>query len=60
MSPHDVPRGQWAQSGQRLRAPTFIDQLQTALQSEGGSGRTILAVLLIKNRASGRPDAQFL
>jgi hypothetical protein len=36
---------------------SFIDQLQTALQIEGDLVRQILDVLLIKNRASGRPDA---
>jgi hypothetical protein len=34
----------------------FTDQLQTALEIEGGLARKILDVLLIKNRASGRPD----
>jgi hypothetical protein len=38
------------------RESTFIDQLQTALQIEGTLARKILDVLLIKNRASGRPD----
>jgi hypothetical protein len=38
------------------RESTFIDQLQAALRIEYALGRKILDVLLIKNRASGRPD----
>ncbi|MBI3046694.1 MAG: hypothetical protein HYY76_00130 [Acidobacteria bacterium] len=38
------------------RENTFIDQLQSALQVEADLARKITEVLLIKNRASGRPD----
>ena len=38
------------------RENTLIDQLQHALQIEGDLARKIVEVLLIKNRASGRPD----
>ena len=35
---------------------SFIDHLQGALQIDGELSRKIVDVLLIKNRASGRPD----
>ena len=35
---------------------TFIDHLQAALHIDGRLARKILDVLVIKNRASGRPD----
>jgi hypothetical protein len=38
------------------RESAFIDQLQAALQIEHILARKVLDVLLIKNRASGRPD----
>jgi hypothetical protein len=38
------------------RESTFIDQLRAALRLDGEAARTILDVLLVKNRASGRPD----
>jgi hypothetical protein len=38
------------------RESTLIDQLQRALQIEGALARKIVDVLLIKNRAGGRPD----
>ena len=39
------------------RENTLIDQLQRALRIDGDVARKIIEVLLIKNRASGRPDA---
>jgi tellurite resistance protein len=38
------------------RENTLIDHLQQALRIDGGLARKIIEVLLIKNRASGRPD----
>jgi tellurite resistance protein len=38
------------------RENTLIDQLQQALRIEDDLARKIIEVLLIKNRASGRPD----
>ena len=38
------------------RENTLIDQLQRALRIDGDVARKIIEVLLIKNRASGRPD----
>lgn len=38
------------------RENALIDQLQAALEIEEGLARKILDVLLIKNRASGRPN----
>jgi tellurite resistance protein len=38
------------------RENTLIDQLQDALRIEDDLARKIIEVLLIKNRASGRPD----
>jgi uncharacterized tellurite resistance protein B-like protein len=38
------------------RENAFIDQMQTALQIQEALARKIVDVLLIKNRASGRPD----
>jgi tellurite resistance protein len=38
------------------RENTLIDQLQRALQIDDDLARQIIEVLLIKNRASGRPD----
>jgi tellurite resistance protein len=38
------------------RENTLIDQLQRALRIDGDLARKIIEVLLIKNRASGRPD----
>jgi len=38
------------------RENAFIDRLQSALQIDGDLARKIVDVLLIKNRASGRPD----
>ena len=38
------------------RESALIDQLQGALRIEGELARTIIEVLLIKNRASGAPD----
>ena len=38
------------------RESTLIDQLQPALRIDGDLARKIIEVLLIKNRASGRPD----
>lgn len=35
---------------------TLIDQLQQASRIDGGLARKIVEVMLIKNRASGRPD----
>jgi tellurite resistance protein len=39
-----------------IRENTLIDQLQRALRIDDGLARKIIEVLLIKNRASGRPD----
>ena len=39
------------------RESTFIDQLPTAPQIEAELARKILALLLIKNRSTGPPDA---
>ena len=38
------------------RESACVDTLQSALQIDGDLARTIVDVLLIKNRASGRPD----
>jgi len=38
------------------RENALIDQLQRALRIDGDLARKIIEVLLIKNRASGRPD----
>ena len=38
------------------RESTLIDQLQRAFQIDGALARKIVDVLLIKNRAGGRPD----
>ncbi|MBI2829207.1 MAG: tellurite resistance TerB family protein [Acidobacteria bacterium] len=38
------------------RENAFIDRLQSTLQIDGDLARKIVDVLLIKNRASGRPD----
>jgi tellurite resistance protein len=38
------------------RESTLIDQLQSAFRIDGALARKIIDVLLIKNRAAGRPD----
>ncbi len=38
------------------RESALVDKLQSALQIDGDLARKVVDVLLIKNRASGRPD----